>query len=623
MSKLFTEKVDVLLDKIVTTFTLRHYQKEVLKSIIKSFNRGIQRQLGVLFTGGGKTIVDVFLAILFLMKNKNVLILVDQTDLVWQWKKRIHNVDDSINVQIEKAEHTANRKASVCIATVQTLGRKGSKRIKKFNPDHFDLCIVDEAHKSITETWIRVLEYFGFGKDNLSDGNLLYGNTATPYRSSGESMGILYDDIVANYDIRYGIANGWLTDIELYDVDTDTDLSEVDSYKDDFNLKQLSEAVDNDLRNEEVVKAHADIAGNSQSIVYTASVDHAYHLRELFVTNGFTAEVIEANTDKSDRKDWMQDFEEGRIDVLLNYNTLSVGIDFPELSTIIFARPIKSKLLFTQILGRVLRPSQSAFVDSFDGAEKRKEAISLSAKPTAKVVDFYDEAGNHNLAHVPSLFGLHNELRPKKQQQFFKEVVEPLEEKQKETGIDISKVKDLDEVELLVKNRKVDVKKYKPDETIEQFTNRRWLDIGNGNYEIIYSEEGKTLIIEKDKTKQELVDKDEYKLLEYDKKTDTTKHLQTFNSLGGAFKIGDEYAERSGWETKLATRGEWVGKGVTEKQLEMFQKFFKYKSGYKKYRLLNDRYEDTEIRKVYWKPSGETLDRGSASAILDEFFNNH
>lgn len=621
MSKLFKEKLDDLLSKIVTTFSLRPYQKEIIESIIKSYNRGIKRQLGIVFTGGGKTIVDVFLTILFIMKNKNVLILVDQTDLVWQWKKRIHGVNDSINVQIEKAEHTANKKASVCIATVQTLGRKGSKRIKKFNPDHFDLCIVDEAHKSITETWIRVLEYFGFGKDNLAEGNLLYGNTATGWRTSGESMGILYDDIVANFDIRYGIKNGWLTDIELYDVDTDTDISEVDSYKDDFNLTQLSEAVDNDLRNEEVVKAHADIAGENQSIVYTASVDHAYHLRELFVVNGYKAEVIEANTDKDDRKDWMGEFEEGKIDVLLNYNTLSTGIDFPELSTIIFARPVKSKLLFTQILGRVLRPSQSAFVDSFNSAKGRKEAIELSAKPTAKVVDFYDEAGSHNLAHVPSLFGLHNELRPKKQQQFFKEVVEPLEEKQKESGIDISKVKDLDEVELIVKNRKVDVKKFKPDEKIEQFTNRRWLDIGNDSYEIIYSKEGKTLIIEKDQTKDRLVGKNEYKLLEYDNNDDTTKELQTFNSLAGAFKIGDEYANRNGWDGKFKTNAKWTKEPPSEKQYELLLKLYTYPTGYSEFRKLNERY-DNGLRKLYYKKSSEIVNKGMASDLIDQKFNN-
>lgn len=978
--------------------TLRDYQQDVVDSIYKTQKRGIARQLVVMSTGMGKTHVMTYIIKEKVKRGERVLVLVDQEDLVWQWKRSILAADGNIQIGIEKAEYKAKMTDQVVVATVQTLGRKGVKRIKRFKDNHFTTAIADEAHKSISSTWFRVLNYFGFGKENFHDGNLFLGTTATPYRNSGESLGMLYDDIVANYDLRYAMSEGWLTDVQLYDIQTTTDLSK---YK---NQGEFDLAVNNEERNVEALKAYKEICNGEQALVYTASVDHAYQLKELFNANGVPSEVIEANTDKSERKGYLKDYMSKDIKCLFNYATLcldeeteiltdegwcsmedidynknvanweegkvwfdkpkfivkrdrlpeekmaflqnrmnsirvtehhkmlwtsqymadkgkphkknkiselinkpflllpvygesnpkkinnkidnslttkqykkriavnsyglrkrngvsfedskriakerlnlhlklqyknpdelsneecsflgfwfgdgsiwkdsnnstrinlsqnkkdtnivywidnlikelkldcsrnekksviewtigkgtgygqqkvngfypylpylsktdltwlwglnkeqfeyfilgffvadgshgndipvikdrynisntnkvaldtvqavgvcrglkisidcgskrkhyktmyrmsiskrphyhlgynsfsyeedwkeekvwcvtthssniitrrrgkvtvmgnTTGTDLPETKALMLLRPIQSKLLLTQIVGRGLRPSSTAMVDVWNNKKDRLHAIELSDKPYCKIIDLHDKVGRHNFAHVPSLFGLHNKLKTKEPKRFFKEVVEPLDQAKKEHGIDTTTVINPEDIKLLVKKRKVKITSLKTPDNIQEFTNRSWMQTETG-YEIIYPDN--ILVIEKDQSKSSLLDKDEYHLFDYNKKDKTTKQLQTFNSVSGAFKIADEYADMKKWSKSFVEKSEWQEKGVTKQQLGLLTRFYSYRNGYSKFRLLEERYPDTETRKVFWKPTGEVLDRGSASKLITDMF---
>lgn len=594
---------------------LRDYQKQIIEAVNKTAERGIKRQLLVAVMGLGKTLTTTHIIDQKTNGGEKALILVDQKDLIDQWKKALHQTNPKLRVGVEQANNKAKLTDDVIIATVQTLGREGKKRIKKFPQDHFRYAFVDEADRSIAETWFRTLEYFNFGKDSFDQDNLLLGMTGTPYRSDGQSLGILYDDIVANYDLRFAISKGWLTDFKLYEVSTNTDLSKYSTQE------ELDQAVDNDERNAEALKAYRQFSDGEKALLYTASVEHAYRLCELFNEHDIPSAVIEANTPDDEREQILQDYRDGKIKCIHNFNTMSRGIDVPETTTLILLRKIQSKSLVFQIVGRVLRPSDTAFVNVFNTPEKRKKGIANSAKPYGKVIDLYDKVGNHNFAHVPSLFGLHNELKTNQPQKFYEEVVEPLEEKAKEHGFDKSKVKDLGDIDLIVKNRKVEISSLKLDPQIEQFTDRKWVSVGEDSYEIIYGEDNKVLMIEADQSKSELLDKKEWKLLEYDTKDGVTKELQTFNSLSGAFHTADRYADREGYDAKWKKRADWMKKGVTQNQAEKLKQLYTYKNGYSELRTLNDRY-DNGVRKLLYKKTGEVLDRGSASELLQQKFSN-
>ena len=606
-------------------YSLRPYQKDFVDSVLESYKRGVNRQLGVAFTGAGKSFILVYLAKQFAKEGKRILVLCDQDDLVWQWQQNFMKFAPNLTVGIEKAEFKSKKSDRVVVGSVQTLGRKATKRIKKFPDSHFDILLADEADKSITPTWIRIMEYFGFGQKNFIDRNLLLGVTATPFRTSGESMGILYDDIVANYDIRFGISQGWLTDIELYNVKTNTNISNVKTNRGDFTISDLSKTINTSSRNAEILKAYKQLCDGEQAIVYCADVAHAYAVSDMFNAHGIRSEVIEANTHKQERKEFVNEFDTGDIDVICNHSTMARGIDFPELRAIIFGRPIKSKNLFTQILGRVLRPSETAGVDKYPDAQSRLFAIEQSDKPVAKVIDLCDEAGNHNVIHLPSLFGLHDKLQPKKKQKFFKEVVEPLDRLKKEEKVDVSKIEDLDQIELIVNKRTYQLKSLQLSPEVSTFTNRDWVET-EGGYEITYAEEDKILIIESDDSSQELLDKSSWNLLEYDSKSGVTKKLQTFKSLSGAFKVADEYADREGWNKQFMEKQDWWGAGVTKGQLKYLKKFYTYKNGHCEFSMLDERYPDTNQRKLRWKnnsnglSAGTILTRKLASKLLQQKF---
>lgn len=595
--------------------TLRDYQKTVNENIYNAEERGIKRQLVVMATGAGKSFTITQVILDKVSKGHRVLILVDMEDLVWQWKGYIHTMNPDIRIGIEKADHKAKMTDQIVIATPQTLGREGRKRIKRFKPDHFSMCVIDEAHRSTAETWLRVLNYFGFGDENFNDDNLLVGLTATPYRSDGVSLGGNFDDIVANYDIRYLMHNGWLTDIELYSVQTSTDLRKYTTQG------EVDEAVNNEARNLEVLKTYLEFGGVDQFIGYTASVAHAYELTKLFNDNGIPSAVIEGETDKVERKETLQKYKDGEIRGLFNHSTLTTGTDLPETSMLMLLRPIKSKLTLTQTIGRGIRPSASASVDMFRTKEQRIAAIEMSEKPVCKIIDMYDRVQGDTFTHIPSLFGLNNSISVDKGQRLFKEVVEPIEEAKNKHGIDPSSVLNINDISLIVKSRKLEIKSLTMDPEIEDFTDRVWITVSNG-YEIIYGEDNKILLIEKDQTKSELINSEEWNLLEIDTKTNITKKLQTFKSLAGAFKIADEYADSNNWGSQFLKKNDWQEEGVTEKQMKMFERFFKYKTGYSKYELLDERYSDTGIRKIRWKDTGEVLTKGTASYILNDFFNS-
>src|SRR5690625_748959 len=124
--------------------TLRDYQKNVNENIYNAEGRGIKRQLVVMATGAGKSFTITQVILDKVSKGHRVLILVDMEDLVWQWKGYIHTMNPDIRIGIEKADHKAKMTDQIVIATPQTLGREGRKRIKRFKPDHFSMCVIED-----------------------------------------------------------------------------------------------------------------------------------------------------------------------------------------------------------------------------------------------------------------------------------------------------------------------------------------------------------------------------------------------------------------------------------------------------------------------------------------------
>src|SRR3990172_13356378 len=126
---------------------LRDYQEKAIASIRQHYEKGINKQVVVMATGLGKTIVFAYLISQLIKETgKKALIIAHREELLTQAKDKLYKVDPTLNADIEQATNHAHSNADVIIASVPTLGRANSTRIQKFDPNEFCIAVTDEAH---------------------------------------------------------------------------------------------------------------------------------------------------------------------------------------------------------------------------------------------------------------------------------------------------------------------------------------------------------------------------------------------------------------------------------------------------------------------------------------------
>jgi superfamily II DNA or RNA helicase len=324
---------------------LRPYQTEALQSIQLHLDRGVNKQLVVLPTGSGKTVI--FSNIPQTIKDSlPMLVLAHRGELLTQAKEKILWSNPHLDVQIEKAENTAEL-CDVVVASVPTLGRADSERIKKYPKDYFKTIIVDEAHHAAAETYRRILDYF--------QPTFLLGVTATPQRSDSVRLTDIFDEITYYKTIQDLIKEGYLCRLIGYRIQTDTDISEVETSHGDYIASQLEETINTPLRNATVVKAYLEFAPQQKAVIFASGLQHAADLATSFAQKQIPVRVVIGSTPDEERAQTLADFSSGKVKVIVNVGVLTEGFDEPSIGAIILARPTRSTLLYTQIVGRGTR----------------------------------------------------------------------------------------------------------------------------------------------------------------------------------------------------------------------------------------------------------------------------
>ena len=164
---------------IANNIANRPYQLEAVKKVCESFEQKHRRALVVMATGTGKTRTAISLVDVLTSKNwvQNVLFLADRTELVKQAEKNFKNLlPDMSCCNLLSSKDRDPEESRIIFSTYQTMincidKMKSKNGITLFTPGHFDLIIIDEAHRSIYKKYQAIFDYF--------DG-LLVGLTATP-----------------------------------------------------------------------------------------------------------------------------------------------------------------------------------------------------------------------------------------------------------------------------------------------------------------------------------------------------------------------------------------------------------------------------------------------------------
>ena len=123
-----------------------------------------------------------------------------------------------------------------------TIGKANGRRLSKFNPDDFDWIAPNpEPTASTSPEWRRVLVRFGVDVPKRNH-ILSVGYTATPNRSDGTALSNNFDEIVYEYPILRGMADGILVDLHAVRINTDVDLDGVAWTKGQFNDASLTKS---------------------------------------------------------------------------------------------------------------------------------------------------------------------------------------------------------------------------------------------------------------------------------------------------------------------------------------------------------------------------------------------
>lgn len=362
---------------------LRPYQQACRRAILDAYRQGVRRALVVLPTGTGKTVIFASLPQYFRMKNR-MLVLAHREELLEQAREKFHRAIPNLPVGIEQAAQRAVPGDRVVLASVSTLGRKGSTRLQALNPDEFKLVVVDEAHHAVAPTYRRILDYLGLFEKGTE--KLLLGFTATPVRGDRRGLQEVFERIVFSRSIGDMIAAGYLCDLRGYRVSTETDLSDIRTRHGDFVTRELSRRVNDEARNATVVAAYLKLVPTRKGLVFCVDVAHARALARAFQEAGIPARAIWGEMPKVDRAAVLADFRQGRIRVITNCNVLSEGFDEPAIETVLMARPTQSPLLYAQMIGRGTRLHPG--------------------KKFLTVIDIVDNTRRHRLICLPLLFGL-------------------------------------------------------------------------------------------------------------------------------------------------------------------------------------------------------------------------
>ena len=340
---------------------LRKYQTDCLESIKKAWASGVNSGLIVLSTGLGKTVIASHLP--RFLDSKKVLFLAHREELINQAYASLTRSLPDLKCGVEQAERCAEANKEVVVASVQTLGRRWrwnetddyqiSRRLERFNPSDFDIVIIDEAHRAVGKTYLRILQHLKAGTE---DGPFLLGITATPERSDRQPLANVFDKILYEKQLKQSIKEGWLKRITSIKVRTTTSLDDVDQSGKDWNETQLAREVNVDDRNSLIYSALENHASDRKCIlIFCVNIAHAEALCAQLVERGLAFGVIHSKIPLEDRRERLRAWRSGELLGMVNVGVLTEGFDLPRIDCICMARPTQSRTLYTQMLGRATR----------------------------------------------------------------------------------------------------------------------------------------------------------------------------------------------------------------------------------------------------------------------------
>ena len=355
---------------------VRPYQDMAINAALWQFAQNVNRVLLLMATGTGKTFTIFQLVWKMLngkaLKREHILFLTDRNSLKDQAYRAFSAFSAAERIQIDKdtvaqGQHLVGK---VFFANYQNLDEEldGKKVYQHYDPDFFDLVVVDECHRSGFGDWFGVLEHFGAA--------LQLGLTATP-RELEEGERTLTDeekrrdtqhyfgDPTFTYSLKQAIEDGYLVpyllEERISNVDEDGFVGPdgkrytTANFEREIRMPDRTQAIAEDLWN---VLGKYELR-NEKTIVFCVDDTHAafmaQELRRLSGDNDYAARITRAerNSHQLERNFAVVGPSNPRVAVTVDL--LTTGYDAPDVKNVVFVRPLRSAILYKQMKGRGTR----------------------------------------------------------------------------------------------------------------------------------------------------------------------------------------------------------------------------------------------------------------------------
>jgi type I restriction enzyme R subunit len=377
----------------------RYYQRRAIGSIAAQFANARRKALLVMATGTGKTRTAIALVDVLQRAGwvKRALFLADRRQLVKQACSAFkEHLPESSPVNLVTEKDTGGR---VYVCTYPTLmglidetdtGRGGGEA--RFGIGHFDLVIIDEAHRSVYQKYGAIFRYFD---------SLLVGLTATPREEVDRNTYDLFElepGVPTDaYELEKAVTDGFLVpprvqQVDLrfpregidYDALSDEEKAQWESldWGDEADPDRLPDrvnaaAINSWLFNKDTVDkvlqhlmehGHKVEGGDrlAKTIIFARNHDHAKFIEARFNHHypqhaGHFARVIDnyARYPESLIDDFSQ--QDKAPHIAISVDMLDTGIDVPEVANLVFFKPVYSKIKFWQMIGRGTRLCPALF----------------------------------------------------------------------------------------------------------------------------------------------------------------------------------------------------------------------------------------------------------------------
>jgi DNA repair protein RadD len=380
-------KANIVSYKTSTKIKLHDFQERIRRKVINLMFKQKKRFIIHMPTGSGKTRTAAEIILDFVRFSPSKALLDNKIKILWlaqseelcfqayETIKDILNQKGTTDIGVghfygkNEIDDTILDKPAIIFCGIQKLLLNYNKPIWANIKNNTYLVVVDEAHRSVAEKWINAINYFVADKSvyliglTATPGIGKINSDTTPKLSTfyqGEKIKLLdehYNDIPN--PIQWLIEQEFLAKINRIQIESNYSINGIVNNSEikgnfDFSDQTLKELSIIASRNSIIINILVDEYKKGKKIlVFSCGIQHSKTLKAILAQKSIKSETIDANT--PNRNSIIERFKKGDLNILINYGVLTTGFDAPNTDVCVIARPIESIVMYSQMVGRILR----------------------------------------------------------------------------------------------------------------------------------------------------------------------------------------------------------------------------------------------------------------------------